>query len=164
MRAISAGPNAFVYVTDAKEPLTAAVLERRFPGLPEKLSCSPGIGFVLARSEDGAGPVCWWRGRRCRLGAAEFGPFAGRDDAAIVVQGIVGLMRMRSAGDLVIYGTDAPEGYVSFICEHGAHAGPGATEMQTFIVQPAGVMVPQDITHPVQLYEHFIRYPGGIPE
>jgi hypothetical protein len=70
-------------------------------------------------------------------------------------------MRMRSAGDLVIYGSDAPEGYVSFICEHGAHAGPGATEMQTFIIRPVGVTLPQDITHPAQLYEHFIRYRGG---
>jgi hypothetical protein len=50
VRAISAGPNAFLYVKDAKEPLDAAAVEERFPGLAEALSRSPGIGFVLARS------------------------------------------------------------------------------------------------------------------
>jgi hypothetical protein len=164
MRAISAGPNAFVYWTQEKEPLTAADLEQRVPGLADKLSRSPGIGFVLVRSGDGAGPVCWWQGRRCHLSPTDLGPFSGRDDAANVVRGIGDLMRMPSAGDLVIYGSDAPEGYVSFICEHGAHAGPGATEMQTFIIRPAGVTLAQAITHPAQLYEHFIRYRGGIRE
>ena len=76
----------------------------------------------------------------------------------LVLEGIENLMKMRSAGDLVIYGTDSPDGYVSFICEHGAHAGPGASEMHTFIIRPAKVTLPLPISHPVQLYDHFIRY------
>jgi hypothetical protein len=75
-----------------------------------------------------------------------------------VVEGIENLMKMRSAGDLVIYGTDSPDGDVSFIREHGAHAGPAASEMHTFIVRPANVTLPSPISHPVQLYDHFIRY------
>jgi hypothetical protein len=126
LRAIAAGPNAFLYVKDANEPLTDDAIERRFPGLAEKISSSPGVGFVLARAADGAAPVCWWRGRRVQLTPEQPGPFRGRDDAAVVVEGIVNLMRMPSAGDLVIYGTDAPEGHVSFIHgERGTHAGPG---------------------------------------
>jgi hypothetical protein len=66
-----------------------------------------------------------------------------------VVEGIENLMKMRSAGDLVIYGTDSPDGYVSFICEHGAHAGPGVSEMHTFIIRPAKVTLPLPINHPV---------------
>jgi hypothetical protein len=158
VRAIAAGPNAFLYVLDSQAPLDAAALERRFPGLPEKLSRSPGIGFVLARSENGNAPICFWRGSRCELSASQPGPFAGRPDTALVIKGIDGLMKMPSAGDLVIYGTDAPSGTVSFIREHGTHAGPSATEMETFILRPSSVTLPPDITHPVQLYEHFIRY------
>jgi hypothetical protein len=67
-------------------------------------------------------------------------------------------MKMSSAGDLVIYGTDSPSGTVSFICEHGAHAGPAANEMHTFILRPGHVTIPPDITHPMQLYSHFMRY------
>jgi hypothetical protein len=122
------------------------------------LSRSPGIGFVLARSANGNGPLCWWRGQRCELSPTQMGPFASREDAALVMEGIENLMKMRSAGDLVIYGTDSPDGDVSFICEHGGHAGPGASELHTFIVRPANVTLPSPISHPAQLYDHFIRY------
>jgi hypothetical protein len=158
VRAISAGPNAFLYLKAAKQPLDSQALESRFPGLAEKLSKSPGIGFVLARSLNGNAPLCFWRGKRFELCAAQPGPFAQRDDAALVVEGIADLMRMPSSGDLVIYGNDTPDGTVSFIPEHGAHAGPSATEMQTFIIRPRDVKLPPHITHPVQLYAHFIRY------
>jgi hypothetical protein len=80
------------------------------------------------------------------------------------VQGITELMGMANAGDLVIYGTDAPEGHVSYIAEKGAHAGPSPAEMQTFVVHPARVILPSPLTHPVQLYDHFIRYQGRHPD
>jgi hypothetical protein len=157
VRAISAGPNAFVYDLHADAPLDAAALERRFPGLAEKLSMSPGVGFVFARSGNGA-PLCYWRGTCSELRENAPGPFGARADAALVVDGVTALMKMPSAGDLVIYGTDAPSGTVSFIPEHGSHAGPAFDEMQTFIVRPASARLPSTITHPVQLYEYFIRY------
>jgi hypothetical protein len=161
LRVISAGPNAFLYVIEAPEPLDVEALERRLPGLCEKLSTGPGIGFVLARSAQG--PVCFWRGERHHVSESDPGPFADRPDGALVAQGIADLMRMPSAGDLVIYGTDAPDGHVSFIPESGAHAGPSHDEMQTFIVHPAGVTLPPSITHPVQLYDHFVRYREVAP-
>jgi hypothetical protein len=160
VRAIAAGPNAFLYVKDSRLPLDGAALERRFPGLAEKLSSSPGIGFVLARpvNGNGGGPLCYWQGKRFELSEAEPGPFAAHPDTALVLEGIAGLMKMPSAGDLVIYGTDSPTGNISFLSERGSHAGPSADEMQTFIVRPAGVTLPPGITHPSQLYDHFIRY------
>ena len=42
--------------------------------------------------------------------------------------------------------------------ELGAHAGPSPEELHTFIVRPASVTLPSPISHPVQLYDHFIRY------
>lgn len=159
VRVIAAGPNAFLYVVDAAEPLTIEQLEPRFPGLGEALSASPGIGFVLVRSE--GGPLCFWRGQRYALGPGQAGPFGDRPDADLVVSGLLDLMAMPSAGDLVIYGIDAPEGHVSFIAEVGAHAGPSPDEMQTFIVAPPGVRLPHPITHPVQLYAHFVAYRVG---
>jgi hypothetical protein len=165
VRVISAGPNAFLYVLDVKVPLDFNAIEQRFPGLAEQLSQSPGVGFVLARSA--GGPLCFRDGKRYQLRQSEPGPFAGRADAALVVQGIADLMAMPSAGDLVIYGIDAPEGHVSFIPEVGAHAGPSPEELHTFILHPAQVTMPAPITHPVQLYDHFIRYqergPADVP-
>jgi len=76
IRVISAGPNAFLYVLDGKEPYDVDALEQRFPGLAEKLSQSPGVGLVLARSPDG--PVCFCQGKRYDVGESSVGPFAGR--------------------------------------------------------------------------------------
>jgi hypothetical protein len=156
VRVISAGPNAFLYVVDTEAPLAIEQLEKRFPGLARALSTSRGVGFVLSRSADG--PVCFWRGGRFLLGRGEAGPFAQREDCAVVVRGLVDLMAMPSAGDLVIYGTGAPEGNISFIPERGAHAGPAPEELHTFIVHPEAVHLPAAITHPLELYGHFIRY------
>ena len=115
----------------------------------------PGIGFVLARGADGV--ICAYRGKRYRL-RDEPGPFAGRDDLDLVVSGLDDLMAMRTAGDLVIYGLDAADGNVSYIAEIGAHAGPSYEEMHTFLVAPVDVVLPAALTHPIQLYDVFMRY------
>jgi len=156
IRVISAGPNAFVYFLDFPEPLTLEQIEKRFPALATTISDARGIGIVLVRSA--SGPLCFWRGRRYGLDELQAGPFAGRADLERVVEGIRDLMAMPSAGDLVIYGINAPGGDVSFISEVGAHAGPSADEMQTFIIHPRNADVPAPITHPIQLYPYFVRY------
>jgi hypothetical protein len=156
VRVIAAGPNAFLYVLDAAAPLEADALEHRFPGLARKLSQSPGIGFVLARSADG--PLCFWQGKRYPLCTSLPPAFATRGDSSLILKFIADLLSMPSAGDLVIYGIDAPQGHVSFIRERGAHAGPSPEELHTFIMRPANVVLPAPIHHPVQLYDHFIAY------
>jgi Type I phosphodiesterase / nucleotide pyrophosphatase len=157
VRVVSAGPNAFVYFLTDREPVPLEELDRRFPGLADEISRTRGVGFVLARS--GEGPVCLWRGKRYLVDHERGGPLVtGRADGDLVVEGIRALMAMPSAGDLVIYGNDSPDGNISFIPEHGAHAGPSAEEMQTFIVCPANVTLKLPITRPTQLYPHFLAY------
>ena len=156
VRVIGAGPNAFVYFLDTAEPLPLERIEERYPALANRISASPGIGIVLVRSADG--PLCFWRGDRYGLDTLATGPFAQRPDLERIVEGIRDLMAMPSAGDLVIYGIDAPQGNVSFVTEVGAHAGPSTDEMQTFLIHSPDVTVPMPITHPVQLYPHFARY------
>ncbi len=159
IRVIAAGPNAFVYFLETPEPLTFERIEERYPGLAKRISAAPGIGIVLVRSA--SGPLCFWRGAAYGLDALAAGPFAKRPDLERVVEGIGDLMAMPSAGDLVIYGIDAPQGNVSFVAEVGAHAGPSVDELHTFLIHPSRVTVPTPITHPVQLYPHFARYLVG---
>jgi hypothetical protein len=156
IRVISAGPNAFVYFLESAEPLTLEQIEARYPALAARISASPGVGIVLVRSA--SGPLCFWRGGRYGLDSLAAGPFADRPDLERVVEGIGDLMTMPSAGDLVIYGIDAPQGNVSFVPEIGAHAGPSSDELHTFLIHPPTVTVPSPITHPIQLYPHFARY------
>ena len=61
------------------------------------------------------------------------------------------------------HGIDAPQGHVSFVSEVGAHAGPSRDELETFIVVPGGVTLPLPITHPIQLYPHFVAYQTAEP-
>jgi hypothetical protein len=161
VKVIAAGPNAFVYFTDQREPLSAAEIEARHPNVLARLSRHPGIGLVLARSA--GGPLCWYRGHRVPLDRrpdpAARDPFARRADRAVVVAGLRDLVAMPSAGDIVLYGTGAPGGDVSFIDELGAHAGPSEEELNTFILHPSSVRLPDGpLTHPVELYPHFRAY------
>jgi hypothetical protein len=153
IRVVSAGPNAFVYFLEVAAPTRLEWIDERFPGLVEDLSRSRGIGLVLVRAADG--PVCVWRGKRYRLHELGAGPFAGRDDLPRILDGLRDLMAMESAGDLVVYGTDAPEGNVSFVDEVGAHAGTSFDELHTFVIHPPTVTLPSVIAHPVELYAHF---------
>jgi hypothetical protein len=155
IRVVSAGPNAFIYFLGTPEPLLLDAIESGWPGLPALLSKSPGVGFVLARSKDG--PVCFWRGLGYRLDAPD-GPFAHREDRAILQRDLTTMMAMPSAGDLVVYGIGAPEGHVSYIDEFGAHAGPSLEELHTFVVAPASAGLPESIDHPLQLYPVFLAY------
>jgi hypothetical protein len=156
VRLVVAGPNAFLYFVDTDAPLAIEAIDERAPHLADDISRAKGIGFVLARSADG--PLCVWRGKRYRLAEGEAGPFAGREDLALVLEGLADLMAMPSAGDLVIYGNESPDGNVSYIPEFGAHAGPAAEELYTFIISPPGARPPSPVTHPVQLYPHFLAY------
>ena len=161
VKVIAAGPNAFVYFTDQREPLSASEIESRHPGVLARLSRHPGIGLVLARGT--AGPLCWYRGHRVLLGhgpdPAARDPFARRLDRAVVMAGLHDLMAMPSAGDIVLYGTGAPGGDVSFIDELGAHAGPSEEELHTFILHPPSAPLPAGpLSHPVDLYPHFRAY------
>jgi hypothetical protein len=155
VRVVSAGPNAFVYFLDTEEPLTVEQIDARFPHLAEDVSRMAGVGFVLARGADG--PVCAHRGKRYRLREGP-GPFAGREDLEVVLAGLEDLMAMRTAGDLVLYGLDPAGGNVSFVTEIGAHAGPTYEELHTFLAAPVDVALPAALTHPVQLYDLFVRY------
>jgi hypothetical protein len=158
LHVVAAGPNAFVYATETADPLTAEDIEGRWPGAATVLSRHPGVGFVLARSA--RGPVCWYRGERISLApGSDGGPFRGRRDREVVLTGLRELMAMPSAGDLVVYGIGAAGGDVSFLDERGAHAGPAEAELQTFVLHPRSVRLPAEaLTHPVQLYPHFIAY------
>jgi len=160
---IAAGPNAFVYFTDSQAPLLLEEIERRYPGAAERLSGHAGIGLVLARSGAG-GAVCWWRGRRVSLDGGHSGPFEDRPDRDVVLADLRRLMAMPSAGDLVLYGIGAPAGDVSFIDERGAHAGPSERELLTFLLHPPSVELPEaPLTHPSQLYAHFLAYAPAAP-
>src|SRR2546425_765756 len=125
-------------------------------GAQEVSPARPRVALPRPRSQ--GGPICLWRGKRHAIDNGPAGPFARRADWPLLVEGLHDLMAMPSAGDLVIYGNDSPDGNVSYVPEIGAHAGPSPDELYTFIMCPPGADPPSPITHPTQLYTHFIAY------
>ena len=81
---------------------------------------------------------------------------ARRLAAGALLLAMIELMAMPSAGDIVLYGTGAPGGAVSFVDERGAHAGPCEEELHTSILRPPAARLPAGpLDHPRQLYPHF---------
>ena len=160
IRVISAGPNAFLYCLDEKEPCDFDTLEQRFPGLAEKLSLSPGVGLVLARSN--SGPVCFCQGKRYRFPESGAGPFADRADAALVIQGITDLLMMPQRGRF----RDLRHRRLRRPCIVHPRAWLTCRAVgrgnEYVIVRLPEIVFGEAITHPSQLYDHFIRYQAGL--
>lgn len=160
---VPAGPNVNIYLTDQKGHVLAEDLEARYPGILDRLSRHPTVGFVLAR--DAEGPLCYYRGVRFRV-PPEPGPTGcplfDRADRELVVEGLQALMAMPSAGDIVLYGHYAPRGCINYLGERGSHAGPAEEELYGFVLAPAAEAFDFGaVRGPADLYPLFLAYQGA---
>ncbi|MBI5542971.1 MAG: alkaline phosphatase family protein [Deltaproteobacteria bacterium] len=132
-----AGDIAHVYLGRESQPMELAQIEARHGRVLQMLTRSPAVGLVAARAgRDSA--VVWRRGRRLDL--------SDPADARLLDLGYGGaraagylstVVRMPSAGDLVVYGNGLPGTDVAFAWEFGSHAGVARGEVETFVVHPA---------------------------
>jgi hypothetical protein len=162
---VPAGPNINVYLTDVPRQLGEPEIEARYPGALARLSRHPGIGVVLARGPEGV--VCHHRGRafRAPLPAGPSGcPLFDRSDRELVVRELDALLRMPSAGDVMVFGHESPFGCVSYLGERGSHAGPSPDELYGFVLAPPRVRFDwARVSAPEDLYPLFAAY-GRAPE
>ena len=150
---VPAGDIAHLYSTEVPEPLREPEFRGRHPGLLERCVRSPAIGFALVRGEKG--PLALRGDRRLELDrpqdALELSREIGHPLAAVYARD---LLRMRSAGDVILLGTAAPAGKtIAFPFEFGSHGGLAPEQLDTFMVHPeelgqdafASVVRPQDL-------------------
>lgn len=161
---VPAGDIAHLYSTRFPEALREPEIRARHPGLLERCANSPAVGFVLLRGENG--PMALRGGQRLDLhrpqDALDLAHVAGHPLAAVYARD---LLRLRSAGDVILLGTGAPGGTVAFPFEFGSHGGLARDELETFMVHPeelgedafAGVMRPRD------LHRFFLERSGRVP-
>ncbi|HEY6911398.1 MAG TPA: alkaline phosphatase family protein [Myxococcales bacterium] len=161
---VPAGDIAHLYSTRVPEPLRESAIRARHPGLLERCANSPAVGFALVRGENG--PVALRGGRRLDLhrpqDALDLAHAAGHPLAAVYARD---LLRLRSAGDVILLGTGAAAGTVAFPFEFGSHGGLAKDELDTFMVHPeelgedafAAVMRPRD------LHRFFLERSGRVP-
>ena len=150
---VPAGDIAYLYSTEAPDPLLEPEIRARHPGLLEHCAASPAVGLVLVRGE--RGPLALRGDRRFELGrpadALEVVHAVGHPLAAVYARD---LLRLRSAGDVILLGTAAPGGVtVAFPWEFGSHGGIDPAQLDTFMIHPeelgedafAAVVRPQDL-------------------
>jgi endonuclease/exonuclease/phosphatase family metal-dependent hydrolase len=122
------GPVAHLYLRDAVD-LEALASRLVSEGVPGVLRRTPEGGVIWHRRAgncslpEGAGP------------ALASHPSALREELA---NDLVALCRHENAGDLVLLGWDADGEPRTFSRERGSHAGPGAEELQGFLLVPPG--------------------------
>lgn len=117
-----------------KQLVERLVREGRVPGA---IVCNGGEGVE-------------WFNHEKRLvlpeGATEFLPHP----AAIkneVAQDLMHLCRQKCAGDIVLLGWSPDGAPVTFVNEHGSHAGPGPEETQGFVLLPPATRLPEGTKH-----------------
>jgi hypothetical protein len=151
---VPAGDIAHLYSTEFPEPLREPHIRAVHPGLLERAVRSPAVGFALVRGAEGE-PIALRGDRRLELDrpaqALEFTHEIGHPLAAVYARD---LLRMRSAGDVILLGTAAAAGgVVAFPWEFGSHGGLAPEQLDTFMIHPeelgenafASVVRPQDL-------------------
>lgn len=163
----NSGPLSHVYFTTESEPLTAAQIEERYPGLMERLANHPGISLVAARGSDS--PVVTAPGTRPSAGTeAARRAFSALKSADRLAESLARLVQQRHAGDLVLLGRWGLWGdsqcVVSFEHQRGTHGGAGGGQCQAFVL----ALSPDHpdlsgITRSEQLYTLFCAYRQSAP-
>ncbi|HEY1663153.1 MAG TPA: endonuclease/exonuclease/phosphatase family protein [Verrucomicrobiae bacterium] len=116
----------------------------------------------------GSEKVEWWNhGKRLTLpeGAADFLPHPGaiKDEVA---NDLMHLCRQKCAGDIVLLGWSPDNAPVTFVNEHGSHAGPGPEETQGFVLLPPATRLPggaKEFLRPSMLRAAALHYLGRHP-
>ena len=162
---VPAGDIAHVYSTRVPEPLREPEIRARHPGLLERCAKSPAIGFTLMRGE--RGPIAIRGDRRLDLNRAqdalEMAHEVGHPLAAVYARD---LLRMRSAGDVILLGTAAPCGAtVAFPFEFGSHGGLAPEQLDTFVIHPQelGEGAFASVVRPQDLHRFFLERSGRLP-
>ena len=162
---VPAGDIAHVYSTRVPEPLREAEIRARHPGLLERCAKSPAIGFTLVRGD--RGPIALRGDRRLELNRAqdalEMAHLVGHPLAAVYARD---LLRIHSAGDLILLGTAAPCGAtVAFPFEFGSHGGLSPEQLDTFVIHPQelGEGAFASVVRPQDLHRFFLERSGRLP-
>jgi hypothetical protein len=165
---------AHVYWTKPDRPLTFDEIrhdpERR--ALYYFLVAHRGIGVVLTRILDGVHAESD-RGRAIITANADIEVVSGEDPLAAFApdaverRAILHLVRLRNAGDLVLFGAYDPvdDLQVCFDDQVGAHGALGGRQFWPFILSAPGLISDRyPITDPLDLHPIFARYPLPEPE
>jgi hypothetical protein len=165
---------AHVYWTDPPEPLHFDQIrgDASKRALYYFLVAHRGIGVVLTRMLDGVHAESD-QGRALVTGNGDLEVISGEDPLAsfapdtVERKAILHLVRLRNAGDLVLFGAYDPEQdlQVCFDDQVGAHGALGGRQFWPFLLSAPGLVPDRyPITDPLDLHPLFARYPLSEPD
>ena len=166
VKACASGCLAHLYFEGHPEPLTLHEIHVAYPGLVEGLASHPGIGFVVARQQDGEAVVIGGGGlRNLHMGEVrgQVDPLASYGDVEIWSRELRELIGYEASGDLIVNGAWLPEGrVVVFEEQSSSHGGLGGPQTQPFLLAPASWKThASDLTAPEKLHAHLL---GGMQQ
>ncbi len=153
------GGLAHIYREGAQRPLRLAEISSLYPGLVEGLASHAGIGFVLARGDDGEVLMIGRDGVR-NLDTGELrgdsDPLAPYWDEALWTGELSALLSHPHAGDLIVNGALLPDRRVVVFEEQlGSHGGLGGPQTDPFILLPVSWGTAHaDLRSPEALHAH----------
>lgn len=153
------GGLAHIYREGAPRPLRLAEIAALYPGLIEGLASHPGIGFVLAREDDGSALMVGHDGvRNLRTGEVrgDSDPLVPYWDVEYWSRELAELLGHPHAGDLIVNGALLDlRRVVVFEEQLGSHGGLGGPQTEPFILLPSDWgTVRADLRSPEALHDH----------
>lgn len=153
---------AHVYFEDAERALNLEHIRDRYPGLVESLASHPGVGFVVAREQDGGAVVFGNNGLRDLTSGevrGEEDPLGAYEQPERWMSELLQLCRFPSAGDLIVNGRLLADGRVVVFEEQlSSHGGLGGAQTEPFLVVPAAWGTEEgDLESPESLHEHLVE-------
>ena len=111
--------------------------------LAERLVRQGKVPGAIIRNADNECEWLYYDGKRLKL-PAEAASFLPHADAikSEVAADLVNLCHQKCAGDIILLGWSPDKSPVSFVDEHGSHAGPGPEETQGFALLPPATRLP----------------------
>lgn len=155
---VDAGDVAHVYFLSDREPLAFEEIQGRYPGVLEAIVNSPAAGVVAVRG--GRAGHAWRGGQHVDLGDdGEHEALGLGYSTRRVREALRGMLRMRSSGDIVVYGNGLRGSDVAYAWEFGSHGGIAQEEVEAFMIHPAGTPFDfSEVEHASDLYRFFTEH------
>jgi len=161
------GSLAHIYFGGRQEPLHLEAIMEEYPGLVERLTDHPGIGFVAAARGYGDAVAIGRQGVRNLITGVVVGggdPLTPYGDAERWSGELAQLLGYPSSGDLIVNGSWLPEQQKVVVLEEqsSSHGGIGGRQTEPFLITPAWWGTePENLDSPEALHRHLqamLRY------
>ncbi len=155
---------AGIYFDFTEEEAYREDIEGKFPGLINKITAHPSVGFTVSRLLDKSILIAGKEGSITVRADGTTGnegkdPLSSYGDSAFLAQRILDYTKIPKTGDVLIFGAYQDDRVMDFGTDNSmksVHGGLGGDQVEPFIMYQKDVdLNPGKITDPIHLHEQF---------